>query len=136
MDLQVMARNYVFIVNFTVVSNWYHSGVVLVEIWFQIMFSFSRNLFEEIPVVRAVALRACQREHQAVVLHAIPPISMKLCQFNGSTQKLKKTNWFLFRLFPGGDRPPPVFLGFHQGNRFKIGQMYEALTAMVFNQLL
>ena len=30
----------------------------------------------------------------------------------------------------------PFFLGFHQGNRFKISKMYEALTAMVFNQLL
>ena len=32
--------------------------------------------------------------------------------------------------------PPQVFLGFYQGNRFKIGKMYEAFTAMVFNQLL
>ena len=71
------------------------------------------------------------------MLHAISPISMKLCQFKGSTSKLKKTNRFLFWFFPGGDRPPPpVFLGFHQGNRFKIGKMYEALTAMVFSQLL
>ena len=31
---------------------------------------------------------------------------------------------------------PLVFLGFHQGNRLKIGKMYEALTAMVFNWLL
>ena len=81
-------------------------------------------------------LRACLREHREVVLHAITPISMKLCQLTGSTPKLKKTNWFLVWFFPGGDRPPPVFLGFHQGNRFKIGKMYEALTAMVFNQLL
>ena len=50
--------------------------------------------------------------------------------------KLKKTKWFLFWFFPGGDRPPPSFLGFHQGNRLKIGKLYEALTAMVFNQLL
>ena len=32
-------------------------------------------------------LRVCPR---AVVLHAILPISMKLCQFKGSTPKLKK----------------------------------------------
>ena len=84
-----------------------------------------------------LVLRACPREHRAVVLHAISPISMKLCQFKGSTSKLKKTNGFLFWFFPGGDRPPPpVFLGFHHGNRFKIGKMYEALTAMAFNQLL
>ena len=80
-----------------------------------------------------MSLRACLREHRAVVLHTISPISVKLCQF----KKLKKTKWFLFWFFPGGDRPPsPVFLGFHKGNRLKIGKMYEALTAMVFNQLL
>ena len=33
-------------------------------------------------------LRACPREHQGVVLHATSPISMKLCQFKGSTPKL------------------------------------------------
>ena len=80
-------------------------------------------------------LRACPREHRAVVLHAISPISMKPCQFKWSTPKLKKTNRFLFWFFQGGDRPlPPVFLGFHQGNRFKIGKINEVL--MVFNQLL
>ena len=57
----------------------------------------------------AQLLRACPREHQAVVLHAISLISMKLCQFKGSTSKLKKTNRFLFWFFPGGDRPPPRF---------------------------
>ena len=84
-----------------------------------------------------LTLRVCPQEHRAVVLHAISPISMKLCQFKGSTPKLKKTNWFLFWFFFRGEIDhPPVFLGFHQGNRFKIGKMYEALTAMVFNQLL
>ena len=79
----------------------------------------------------------CPREHQAVVLHAISPFSMKLCQFKGSTQKL--FFGFCFSFFRGGDRPPPTllaFLGFHQGNRLKIGKMYEFPTAMVFNQLL
>ena len=37
-------------------------------------------------------LRVCPWEHQAVALHAILPISMKLCQFKGFTPKLKKTN--------------------------------------------
>ena len=37
----------------------------------------------------AQLLRACPREHQAVVLHAISLISIKLCQFKGSTPKLK-----------------------------------------------
>ena len=70
-------------------------------------------------------LRAGSRE---VVLHAISLISVKLCQFKGSAPKLKNTNWFLFWFFPGEDRPRPVFLGFHQGNRLKISEMYEALT--------
>ena len=62
---------------------------------------------------------------------------MKLCQYKGSTQKLKKTNWFLFWFFFRGEIDhPPVFLGFHQGKRSKIDKMYEALTAMVFSQLL
>ena len=83
-----------------------------------------------------MGLRVCPREHWAVLLHAISLISMKLCQLKGFTQKPKNTKWFLFWFFSGGDRPPPpptVFLGFHQGNRLKIGKMYEALTAMVFN---
>ena len=32
---------------------------------------------------------------------------MKLCQFKGSTPKLEKTNWFVFWIFRGADRPPP-----------------------------
>ena len=58
--------------------------------------------------------------------------------FKGSTPKLKQTNWFLFRFFPGGGRPfpLPVFLGVHQGNRFKKGTMYEALNTMILKRLL
>ena len=37
--------------------------------------------------------------HQAGVLHAISPISMKLGQFKGSTSKLKMTNWFIVWIF-------------------------------------
>ena len=36
----------------------------------------------------------------------------------------------------GGDWPPPGFSSFHQGNRLKIGKMYETLNAMVINRLL
>ena len=54
-------------------------------------------------------LRVCPREHQAVALHAISPISMKLCQFKGSTLKLKQATWFLFWLFPWVNRPPLRF---------------------------
>ena len=87
---------------------------------------------EHICTIKSVSTRA-----RAVVLHAISPISMELCQFKGSTPKLKKTEWSLFWFFRGEiDHPPSVFLGFHQGNRLKIGKMYEALTTMVFNQLL
>ena len=87
---------------------------------------------EHICTIKSVSTRA-----RAVVLHAISPISMELCQFEGSTPKLKKTEWSLFWFFWGEiDHPPSVFLGFHQGNRLKIGKMYEALTTMVFNQLL
>ena len=81
-------------------------------------------------------LRLCPREHRAVVLHAIAPIPMKLCQFKGSTPKLEKTKWFLFWFFRGEIDHPPVFLRFYQGNRLKIGKMYEAPTAMLFNQFL
>ena len=95
-------------------------------------FSLSNVLFFACILV----LRVCPREHRVVVLHAISPISMKLRQFKGSTSKLKKTNRFLFCFFRGEIDHPPGFLGFHQGNRFKIGKMYEVLTAIVFNQLL
>ena len=61
------------------------------------------------------------------MLHAISSSSMKVCQFKGSTPKLKKTKRFLFWFFRGEIDHPPIFLGFHQGNR---------LTSMVFNQLL
>ena len=60
-----------------------------------------------------IELRACPREYQAVVLHAITPISMKLCQFKGSIPKLKKTNWFLFWFFFRGEIDHPrLFLVF------------------------
>ena len=111
---------------------------VIFNMYFEISTNYPESTWREMIewLVERRFLRACPREHRAVVLHAISPISLKLCQFKGSTSKLKKTNRFLFWFFPEGDRPPPVFLGFHQGNRFKIGKMYEALTAMVFNQLL
>ena len=50
----------------------------------------------------AQLLRACHREHQAVVLHAISLISMKLCQFKGSTQNSKRQTGFCFGFFSGG----------------------------------
>ena len=56
----------------------------------------------------------------------------------GLPQNSKRKTGFCLGFFRGKDRnpPPPIFLAFHQDNRFKIGKMYEALTAMVFNQLL
>ena len=101
---------------------------------------FSREILamkcDEQVVALVKILSACPREHQAVVLHTISPISVKLCQSKGSTPKLKIAKWFLFAFFPGGDRPPPGFLGFSLRNRLKIGKMYEALTATIFNILL
>ena len=58
-----------------------------------------QKLEAETCVIRSYVeslLRACPRERREVVLHATSPISVKLCQFKGSTPKLKKTNWFLF----------------------------------------
>ena len=52
-------------------------------------------------------LSACPREHQVVVLHAISPISMKLCQFKGSTPNSKWQSRFCFRYFRGEIDPPP-----------------------------
>ena len=84
-----------------------------------------------------VKLSVCPREHRAIVLYATSPSSMKVCQFKGSTPKLKKDKVVSVLVFSGGRLTiPRFFLGFHQGNRFKIGKMYEALTAVVFNQLL
>ena len=55
----------------------------------------------------------------------------------GLPQNSKRQTGFCFGFFRGEiDHPPPVFIGFLQGNRFKIGKTYEALTAMVFNKLL
>ena len=80
---------------------------------------FSRGILamkcDEQVVALVKSLSACPREHQAVVLHTISQISVKFCQSKGSTPKLKVAKWFLFSLFPGGDRPPPpALLGFHQ----------------------
>ena len=63
----------------------------------------------------------------------------RISQFKGSTQNSKRKTGFCFGFFQGEIEhppPPPMFLGFHQENPFKIGKMYEALTAIVFNQLL
>ena len=72
---------------------------------------FEASMCDFIPKLgyELLLLRVCPREHQAVVLHAISSILMKLCQFKGSTPKLKQTNCFLFWFFPGGDR---LLLGF------------------------
>ena len=58
---------------------------------------------EHICTINSVSTRA-----RAVVLHATSPISMELCQFKGSTPKLKKTEWSLFWFFFRGeiDHPP------------------------------
>ena len=63
-------------------------------------------------------------------------------QWNFASLKALPQNFSLVSVlvFFGGeiDHPFPLlaFLGFHQGNRLKIGKMYEFPTAKVFNQLL
>ena len=70
-----------------------------------------------------LVLRMRPPVHQAGLLHAISPISMKLGQFKVSTPKLQKTNGFLFWIFLGGDRRPPlVLLYFYQGKCYNIRQ--------------
>lgn len=80
--------------------------------------------------------RRREQEHQAVVRHFIPPISMTVCQVKGSTPKLKQTNWFVFWLFPGRDRPPSGFSWFSQKNHLKTSKTCGVVTAMVFKPLL
>ena len=60
-------------------------------------------------LVNKYVLRVSPWVHQAGVLHAISPISMKLGQFKGSTPKLKMTNWFTVWIFMVGDSPPNWF---------------------------
>ena len=62
-----------------------------------------------LPVIESKELRVSPWVHQAGVLHAISPISLKLGQFKGSTPKLKMTNWFVVWIFMVGDSPPNWF---------------------------
>ena len=55
---------------------------------------------------KGLNLRLSPWVHQAGVLHAISPISVKLGQFKGSTPKLKMTNWFVVWIFMVGDSSP------------------------------
>ena len=81
--------------------------------------------------------RSREQEHQAVVRYFIPPISMTVCQVKGSTPKLKQTNWFVFWLFPGRDRPPSGFSWFSpKKNHFKTSKTCGVVTVMVFKPLL
>ena len=61
-------------------------------------------------------------EHQAELLHGISPISMKLCQFKGSTPKPEKTNWFVIWIFQGEDMPPPLIITLSPWKLLQIGQ--------------
>ena len=56
------------------------------------------------------------------MLHAISVISVKLCQFKGSTPKLKVTNWFLFWFFPRGDSAVAVAV-----NKIKIELAFKEM---------
>ena len=57
------------------------------------------------------------------MLPAISPNLMKLSQFKGSTIKLKRRKLVSVLVISVGRwTTSPVSLGFHQGNRFKIGK--------------
>ena len=79
----------------------------------------SSSIFQRLSLVSLLCiylnernvLTVCPREHRTVVLHAISPISIKLCQFKGSTPKLKKTG-FCFGFFQGKIDNPRFFLVF------------------------
>ena len=73
-----------------------------------ILFKF-RNIYGH-----GLILRACPREHQAVVLHATSPISMKLSQFKGFTPKLLRQTGFCVGFSQGEIDHPPVSLGFNE----------------------
>ena len=113
--------------------------ICLIRMVSQLITELNRKRVGHLAVIehRNWLLRASPWDHQAGLLHGISPISMKLCQFKGSTPKLEKTNWFVFWIFQGGDRPPPLDLSdFYHGNCFKLGKIYEALSTTVFDLLL
>jgi len=55
----------------------------------------------------AIHLRPSLPEDQTGVIHAISPFWMKLCQIEGTTQQLSKTNCAGFGIFSLGFRTPP-----------------------------
>ena len=85
--------------------------------------------------LNAMVFNVSLREHQVVMLHALSPMSMKLCPFEGFPPTGNLVSVLVIS-GGGGDRPPPGFSSFHQGNRLKIGKMYETVNAMVINRLL
>ena len=74
-----------------------------------------QKLEAETCVIRSYVeslLRACPRERREVVLHATSPISVKLCQFKGSTQNSKRQTGFCFGSFWWEIDHPRFFLVF------------------------
>ena len=63
--------------------------------------------------------------HQAGVLHAISPISMKLYQFKGSTPQNQKDK-LVSDLDLSGDKPPPSFTRFLPGKLFQNRQNVQS----------
>ena len=66
---------------------------------FLVWFEFSMSDFIPKLVYELRLLRVCPREHQAVVLHAISLILMKLCQL--LPQNLNRQTGFYFGFFRG-----------------------------------
>ena len=80
-------------------------------------------------------LRACPREDQAGVAHAISPIFFKLGLVKGFTEKLHRTKPFDLWIFPCECRPPPsAFQGKPLKTHQNMAVKLEALLLLLFSR--
>ena len=80
-------------------------------------------------------LRACPREDQAGVAHAISPIFLKLGLVKGFTQKLHRPKPFDLWILPSEYRPPPlVFQGKPLKTHQNMAVKLEALLLLLFSR--
>ena len=83
----------------------------------------------------ATTLRACPREDQAGVAHAISPIFLKLGLVKGFTQKLHRPKPFDLWILPSEYRPPPfVFQGKPLKTHQNMAVKLEALLLLLFSR--
>ena len=99
-------------------------------------------LFRDAPAVKLHSkiynpwyLRACPREDQAGVAHAISPIFLKLGLVKGFTQKLHRPKPFDLWILPSEYRPPPlVFQGKPLKTHQNMAVKLEALLLLLFSR--